>query len=260
MCLSSSPSPDQSGSRGRPRPKNPEEDSEFIRYSERGAYHWALNSRNPFKSNAFVRARYANVVALAEKYTPGGLNGKRILDHGCGDGVLSAILAKKGAGVIGIDTSRAGLVFALHRTMDLGIRYQCGSAYQLPYSDDSFDSILSSQVIEHLTDPESMLGEIRRVLKKGGCAIISTRIKLSDTSIDPTHVTEWFECEFRTLIEKHFDPGTYFRSHPVFWMEASHRFPLLKFFINVASLIRNPYAGFSSDFRYHVLQYAVVFK
>ncbi len=244
----------------RTRPSAPDKTSDFIRYRQRGAYHWELNSRHPLKSNAFVRARYANILALAEKFTPGDLSRKRVLDHGCGDGVLSAMLAAKGARVAGLDTSRVGLEFAQERTAGLGIDYQCGSAYQLPYTDDTFDTILSTQVIEHLDAPESMLAEIHRVLKKGGCAIITTRIKLSETPVDPTHVTEWFENEFRGLIEKIFEAGTYLRSHPVFWMEASYRFPLLKFLINLVSLIRNPYAGFESRFRYHVLQYAVVSK
>ncbi len=105
-----------------------------------------------------------------------------------------------------------------------------------------------------------MLREIRRVLKKGGCAIITTRIKLSETPADPTHVTEWFENEFKQLIEEVFADGSYFKSHPVFWMEASYRFRLLKYLINLISLVRNPFSGFESRFRYAALQYAVVFK
>ena len=239
---------------------DPDINSDFIRYRQLGAYHWDLNSRHPFKSNAFVRARYNNVLALAGRFTPGGLAGKRVLDHGCGDGVLTAMLARKGARATGLDTSRLALGFARERTAGLGIRYQCGSAYQLPYPDGAFDTVLSTQVIEHLDAPEAMLAEIRRVLKKGGCAIVTTRIKLSETPTDPTHVTEWFENEFLELIESVFDKGTYFHSHPVCWMEASHRFPLLKYLINLVSLIRNPYEGFESRFRFFVLQYAVVFK
>ncbi len=241
-------------------PEAPDINSDFIRYRQRGAYHWVLSSRHPFKSNAFVRARYNNVLALAERFTPGGLSGKRVLDHGCGDGVLTAMLARKGARATGLDTSRLALGFARERTASLGIHYQCGSAYQLPYADETFDTVLSTQVIEHLDTPEAMLAEIRRVLKIGGCAIVTTRIKLSETPTDPTHITEWFENEYRALIENAFGEGTYLRSHPVFWMEAAFRFPLLKYLINLASLIRNPYEGFESRFRFFVLQYAVVFK
>ncbi len=51
-------------------------EADFLRYEEKGAYHWALNSRHLLRGNAFVRARYEHVAELAEQSLPGGLGGK----------------------------------------------------------------------------------------------------------------------------------------------------------------------------------------
>lgn len=233
---------------------------EILRYKELGAYHWNLNSSHLLRGNAFVRARYENILKLVEMFSEEDLAGKRVLDHGCGDGVLSYLLAKKKAHVVGMDVSRLAVQFAQSKTKQLGIHYQIANAIRLPYRSRTFDCVVSSQVIEHIASPIDLLHEIYRVLKKDGFAIVSTRIKLSDAPIDPTHVNEWFKSEFQLLISSVFKKGTYFESHPVFWMEASYRFKYLKYFLNLLSSIENPFSGFDSKFRYNVFQYAVVFK
>ncbi len=239
-------------------------ETDFLRYEEKGAYHWALNSRHPLRGNAFVRARYENVAGLAEKSLPGGLGGKTVLDHGCGDGVLSRILARKGARVLGLDNSETALRYGMKRAGGTSaggprVHFQSGSAYDLPYRDESFDCALSTQVIEHLAEPERMLGEIRRVLKPGARGVITTRIRLTEKPIDPTHVAEWFEDEFRERIEVLFPGAEYFRSHPAAWMEASHRHKTAKVFANLLSLAgRNPFSGFESGYRLMVIQYALI--
>ncbi len=238
---------------------NSEREKEFSRYEEKGGYHWALNSLHPLRGNAFVRARYANVLELAER-APGGLSGKYILDHGCGDGVLCGMLSRRGGRVFGVDNSKTALRYALKRTAGSGIRYQGGSVYQLPYKSGAFDCVISTQVIEHLAEPERLLGEIRRVLKTGGRAVITTRIRLTEKPIDPTHVGEWFEDEFGRLIGGVFPAAEHFRSHPAFWMEGSYRFGWMKVLANLMSPVRNPFAGFDSRYRLCVIQYALATK
>jgi len=235
-------------------------EKEFLRYEKKGAYHWHLNSNHPLRGNAFVRARYANVLKLAERSVGGQLAGKRVLDHGCGDGVLANILAQKKAHVFGIDNSKTALRYAQKRISGRGVHFQGGSVYNLPYRDKTFDCVISTQVIEHLAEPVEMLREIYRTLKNGGRAVITTRIRLTEDPIDPTHVAEWFENEFRSLIEGVF-PGTeYFKSHSAAWMEASHKLKWIKFLANLMSLVQNPFAGFESGYRLHVIQYAVATK
>jgi len=237
-----------------------EQEKEFFRYKEKGAYHWTLNSSHPLRGNAFVRARYANVLKLAEKSAGGQLAGKRVLDHGCGDGVLANMLAQKNVHVFGVDNSEIALRYAQKRISGKKVHFQVGSVYELPYRDDTFDCVISTQVIEHLAEPMRLLAEIRRILKKGGSALITTRIRLTEKPIDPTHVAEWFEDEFRSLIEEVFPGAEFFKSHPAAWMEASYKFKWIKLLANIMSLVQNPFAGFESGYRLHVIQYALATK
>ena len=165
-----------------PEANGSEREKAFLRYEEKGGYHWALNSNHLLRGNAFVRARYANALELAERGVgTGGLGGKLVLDHGCGDGVLTAMLARRGARVLGLDNSEIALRYALQRTGGqrtggLDTHYQAGGVYDLPYRSEAFDCVVSTQVIEHIAEPGRLLGEIRRVLKKIGRASCRERV------------------------------------------------------------------------------------
>jgi SAM-dependent methyltransferase len=74
----------------------------------------------------------------------------------------------------------------------------CGSTREL--ADSSFDCVVCSEVIEHVTDVDGLLSEIHRLLKPGGRAVITTPIRLTELPEEPTHVREWFPSEFAALI------------------------------------------------------------
>lgn len=104
-----------------------------------------------------------------------GQRGARILDAGCGTGGMLAWLQKAGANsASGIDISRD----ALHFCQDRGQRgLALGSALALPYLDDTFDVVLSTDVIQHLPDPPGdhlALVEAYRVLRPGGYLYVRT--------------------------------------------------------------------------------------
>ncbi|TAF34149.1 MAG: class I SAM-dependent methyltransferase [Cytophagales bacterium] len=70
--------------------------------------------------------------------------------------------------------------------------------------DNSFDSVVTQQVIEHIEDDHLFLKEIKRVLKPGGCAVITTpNLKLSLTR-NPWHVREYTTEQFRDILGKYF--------------------------------------------------------
>jgi len=98
----------------------------------------------------------------------------RVLDLGCGTGTLT-ILVKQSqptAEVIGFDGDTQVLDIAREkaRAQDVLITFEQGMAYQLPYLNESFDRVLSSLVLHHLTTPdrERALRQVYRVLKSNG--------------------------------------------------------------------------------------------
>lgn len=100
--------------------------------------------------------------------------GQRILDIGCGTGTLTVMLkhAQPAATVIGLDGDEAVLAIARKKAaLDDGnaIIWQLGYSYDLPYPDASFDLVLASMMLHHLTreNKRATFREARRVLKPG---------------------------------------------------------------------------------------------
>jgi len=100
----------------------------------------------------------------------GRLEGLRILDVGCGGGILSEEFAKHGAEVTGIDLSEAALQAARDHAAagKLRIRHERAQAEELAHDDESFDAVVCADCLEHVADLERVIGEISRVLKRGG--------------------------------------------------------------------------------------------
>lgn len=98
----------------------------------------------------------------------------RVLDLGCGTGTLTILIKRRqsAADVIGIDGDLQVLEIARAKAWQQGvnIRLDQGMAYQLPYQNNSFDRVLSSLVLHHLTthDRTRALNQAHRVLKPGG--------------------------------------------------------------------------------------------
>jgi len=238
---------------------NKKQKIDFKKYKLRGAYHWEQVSRNPMKRNPFVVSRYENVLKLLENELD--IRNKKILDLGCGDGVLTNYLNTKKSKAYGIDYSSEAINFAKEKTASKNINFIQGSAYELPFSDNYFDAIVSSDVIEHLDNVDKYLEEIKRVLKYDGIVVISTPIKFTEYPLDKMHVIEWFPDEFKAVIDSKFEQSKYFYSHPVFWLELMQRRFRFKLLINIFDLLGwNPFKYFNTKFKYNSLQYSVSIK
>ena len=87
--------------------------------------------------------------------------GPTFLDAGCGDGVISGDLARRGLATTGMDLAWKRVAFARARTP--GVRFVQGSIYDLPFRDGSFSTVLCSDLMEHLDDPRRALTELVRV-------------------------------------------------------------------------------------------------
>lgn len=107
------------------------------------------------------------------------LNVKRrmkILDAGCGIGLLSFEMMKKGVDITGIDISKDKIVAAnriLNSLDTKNIRFLEGDITSLDFKDESFDRIICSDVLEHVKNDIGALKELSRVLKKEGEAVFT---------------------------------------------------------------------------------------
>jgi ubiquinone/menaquinone biosynthesis C-methylase UbiE len=100
--------------------------------------------------------------------------GYRVLDLGCGTGTLTILIKQfhPNSDVIGLDGDPEVLEIARTKAAKAGVEITLdhGMAFQLPYSDDAFDRVLTSLVMHHLTrdDKQLAFGEVYRVLRAGG--------------------------------------------------------------------------------------------
>lgn len=105
----------------------------------------------------------------------GNVKGKRILDAGCGEGILSRLLAEKGAQVTGVDFSlNLDYAKAMEEEKPLGIGYHKMDIRCMPiFKKGSFDIIVCNLVLHDYPDLEGPLTEFKRVLKDNGRLVIS---------------------------------------------------------------------------------------
>jgi 2-polyprenyl-6-hydroxyphenyl methylase/3-demethylubiquinone-9 3-methyltransferase len=100
----------------------------------------------------------------------------RALDVGCGGGILAESLAAMGLSVTGVDPSVQSLenARAHARKKNLSIDYQIGTGAKLQFADESFDVVFCCDVLEHVVDWDSVIGEIGRVLRRDGLVFFDT--------------------------------------------------------------------------------------
>lgn len=103
----------------------------------------------------------------------GDVEGRCVLDVGCGSGALGAALRDRGALVSGFDLSPAMVALARQRLGDEVDLVVADLAERLPYEDASFDVVLCSLALHYLKDWVGPLRELRRVLRPGGRLVVS---------------------------------------------------------------------------------------
>lgn len=122
-----------------------------------------LHDMNPVRTN-YIDARSA----LAEK---------KVLDVGCGGGILTEAMAQRGAQVTGLDLGEAPLKVARDhaRQSGLTIDYRCISVEELAEQQpEQYDIVTCLEMLEHVPNPASVVAACARLLKPGGSAYFST--------------------------------------------------------------------------------------
>lgn len=106
------------------------------------------------------------------------LNGLRVLDVGCGGGILADAMARKGANVLGIDLAGKALKVAQLHALEAqteGVRYQEISAEALALEQPgSFDVVTCMEMLEHVPDPSLVVKACATLVKPGGHVFFST--------------------------------------------------------------------------------------
>ena len=122
-----------------------------------------------------MRKRIQFIYGEIEKRVSKIDKGKReikILDIGCGTGELITIpLGSLGVSVLGVDIHLPSIDYAKRKNPFENVRFECTSVNKS--TDQQFDFIICSEVLEHLEDPAEMLNSIRRMLKRDGIGIIT---------------------------------------------------------------------------------------
>jgi len=124
-----------------------------------------VNNRN---SIIFGTRYHRGLISKVLKSVPP--QSKRILDIGCGYGNMTKFLEKKGDTIVGLDLG--GLFYRPYVSEKLS--FLKSDALHIPFHDDTFDCLISLDVIEHIEDDQSLVDEVKRVLKPKGLAIIET--------------------------------------------------------------------------------------
>jgi len=144
--------------------------------------------------------RYALAVSLAA--------GKTVLDIASGEGYGSNLLGAVAKTVVGIDRQPEAVVHATKKYGSDHVTFVQGDAACIPCQKKTFDLVVSFETIEHIVQHETMLSEIRRVLKEDGFLLISSPDKANHGDrtgyVNDFHVKELYEQEFLALLARYF--------------------------------------------------------
>jgi 2-polyprenyl-6-hydroxyphenyl methylase/3-demethylubiquinone-9 3-methyltransferase len=132
-----------------------------------------LHQINPLRVQ-YIREQAIKHFNLSDDFTP--LKGLKLLDIGCGGGLIAEAMARLGAEVTAIDATEKNILTAQAHLQksELQVNYQFATAEELASNGEKFDIVLSLEVIEHVADVNFFLNQLAKITKPQGLLIIST--------------------------------------------------------------------------------------
>ena len=144
--------------------------SEIAKFEALASRWWDMESEfKPLHDINPLRTNYIDSLAP--------LAGKKVLDVGCGGGILSEAMAQRGADVTGIDMGEANLTTSKLHALESGVKvdYQCIAVETLAAQQpESFDVVTCLEMLEHVPDPASIIRACHKLVKPGGQVFFST--------------------------------------------------------------------------------------
>jgi len=146
------------------------DDNEIAKFEKLASRWWDRNSEfKPLHDINPLRAGFIDSKV--------NLVGKRVLDIGCGGGILAEALARRGAKVTGIDMGVAPLAVARLHLLESGLAVEYEQAAAETFAEQhagEFDVVTCLEMLEHVPDPSAVVAACRRLLRPGGDLFVST--------------------------------------------------------------------------------------
>ena len=166
-------------------------------------FEWTGERLTTSKTNE-IMTHHLHRYALAKFF----VKNKIVLDIASGEGYGSALLSETASFVYGVDIDKNVVEFSNKKYKRDNLSFIVGSTSKIPLEDKSVDVVVTFETIEHHSEHEEMMQEIKRVLKEGGVMVISSPDKLvySDMSgfRNPYHIKELYREEFKQLLKQYF--------------------------------------------------------
>ena len=135
---------------------------------------WPLHRLNRFRTDIIVNAIHRHMGTDSHALQP--FSGLKLLDIGCGGGILSETMARYGALVHGVDISEKNIAIARQHAAGaaLNIHYDVATAESLAADGERYDVVLNMEVVEHVADLPFFMQACNTLVKSGGVQFVST--------------------------------------------------------------------------------------